>query len=85
MITTEPADLKKLAEFIFLRMETCAGSCSSTHIIAIVHQVRGAIWMYTGKDPGYTWNNYEELFKAIDMPYEIEGDKIYAIVDGKRV
>ena len=85
MIKAEPATLKKLAKFIFERSEICGESCNSHHIECCIQQIRGAVWMFTGNDPGSLWNNYQELFDAIEMPYEVDGDRIYALIDGERV
>jgi hypothetical protein len=67
---------KDVVSFVVDRLKVMSGSCNSFHINCVDQQIRGVIWLYTGKDPGRLENTIE-IFKALDIPYRVEGDQVY--------
>lgn len=65
-----------LVNFVMKRLAVAEGSCNSHHIDCVEHQIRGAIWLFNGNDPG-RFNNTADICKAIGIPYRVEGNQLY--------
>jgi hypothetical protein len=65
-----------VVEFVMGRIGVMEKSCNSFHINCVDQQVRGVIWLYTGKDPGRIENTVE-VCKLLEIPYRVEGDVVH--------
>jgi hypothetical protein len=65
-------DILQLIKFCDERARTCSESCNQSHIRACLNQVRGAIWVFTGKDPGINFDNLEDILKILNVKYTIK-------------
>ena len=62
-------------EFINKRSLVAGESCNSHHIDGVVNQIRGVIWLMTGKDPGfYSLRTFGDAMRAMDVPIITVGD-----------
>lgn len=65
-----------VVSFVMDRLGVMGGSCNSFHINCVDQQIRGVIWLATGKDPGRIENTVE-ICKLLDIPYRVEGDMVH--------
>jgi hypothetical protein len=62
--------------FVISRSKVASESCNSQHINCVMEQIRGAIWLFTGKDPGKIDNSID-ILDALSVPYKRVGDMLY--------
>lgn len=57
-------------EFINKRVVVAAESCNSHHVDGVVNQIRGVIWLMTGKDPGFhQLRTFSDALRAMEVPF----------------
>jgi hypothetical protein len=62
-------------EFINKRSLVAGESCNSHHIDGVVNQIRGVIWLMTGKDPGfYSLRTLSDALRAMNVPFTEVGE-----------
>jgi hypothetical protein len=67
--------LAEAIEYLLKRGTVCADSCNSTHIAAVINQMRGVIWLFTGDDPGFhNIKTFEDVLKALGVPFVRDAD-----------
>lgn len=68
--------IKQLIKFCIERGTVCSKSCNSHHINSVINQMRGAIWLVTGKDPGSSFNDLKDIAEILGVEYSIVGNEI---------
>jgi len=60
-------------EFIAQRGDVATQSSNTVHREGVINQIRGVIWLFTGKDPGFhTLNHFCDALDVLGVPYRIE-------------
>lgn len=60
------------------RLNAVEHSCNSTHTAHTDGVLRGLIWAYTGKDPGYhLLGRIIDIYKLMDVPTRLMGDHFH--------
>ena len=57
-------------ELIAKRAEACTLSGSSSHVNAVLNQIRGIVWLFSGEDPGMP-GTLHGLLKRLNVPHAI--------------
>jgi len=65
-----------VVSFVTSRADVASKSCNSFHINCVMEQIRGAIWLFTGDDPGKIDNSID-ILDALSVPYKQVGDMLY--------
>ena len=69
--------IRRLLEFCIKRGEVASESCNQTHILAVINQIRGALWYATGSDPGCAFDDLEDVAKFLELDYTMKENEIH--------
>ena len=59
---------ERVVSFVMERLKETTKAGNSHDTDSIIQQVRGVIWLFTGKDPGNSINGIR-ICKLLDIPY----------------